>query len=118
MSFPPGVPPPTTKTSSSAAGSTSVDYKLGEGIHTLYTASIHTTEAYQQPAKISMVWLDGSGTEYEHTLSSGYVSANHPFSILSPRILEGPGYIRSTVVHLETTTHDFKVNYIKESSRL
>jgi len=108
------VPPPSAKTSEAGAGSVNVDYRIGTGRHTIYVSSIHTDVQYQQECSINIVWVAGDGEETEMTLESGVVSNNRPFSLAATRHVEGPGFIRATVVNLESDkTFTFKINYIE-----
>lgn len=112
------MPPPREEDSPAGAGWQEVSYKVGEGVFNLFIASIENEVNYNQPAKISFVYIHGDGEESELVFHAGKVIASKPLTLPQPRKFEGPGYIRGSVLNAEATnTFTFRVNYVQEVVR-
>lgn len=112
--------PSTPPAPAAAAGETYSQTPLGKGNFRITAASIHTTNAYEEQARISLIYVDSNASETEQCLESGLVSYRRPFSLATDRIVSGPGFIRAYVVNLDATTFAFKVvvDKIEESKEI
>lgn len=110
-SSPPESPPDAPGT----VGEQYSEYSLTTGTFVVYAASIHSGNAYQEEARISLISTDSKGAESEVVLESGHVSNNRPFSLSRGRLITGPGFIRGYVINLAATAFSFIVSIDKRS---
>ncbi len=101
-------PPPDVPGSPATAGEQYSSYSIGTGSYQLFAASIHTSNAYEEECRISMITRDAVGTEYETCIDSGVVSQNRPFTVKDSLVV-GPGSIRGYVTNLAATSFGFAV---------
>ena len=110
-------PPDTPEESPATAGEQYSQKTLGHGNFLVKAASIHTSNAYEETCRISLVYVSG-GSETEICLERGKVSQNEPFALSRERPVLGPGYIRAYVVNLAATSFSFAVSVDRVGRRL
>lgn len=100
------------KTSDAAAGETQTDISIGKGLFVIDTLSVTaglTTDRAQR-VNVRTRHEQSDGTYKDSYIGGGYFTPGIPF-VMHNIIFEGPAVIRTTVFHLDSTSHTLTVNY-------
>ncbi|GAH91686.1 unnamed protein product [marine sediment metagenome] len=101
-----------TKTSPVQAGDTDMDISIGTGKFMIDTLSIIaglTTDRAQR-VNVRTRHKQSDGTYIVVIIGAGYFTPGVPFAMHNVRI-RGPLMIRTSVFHLDTTSHTLTVDY-------